>query len=238
VNFTVRDTGIGISEEALKTVFQPFEQAEAVITRKYGGTGLGLAISQRIVRMLGGDIQVESRPGEGSEFSFGIWLKEAAGAAAGVGEEGVGEAGKEDRPAGLVKDSFAGKRVLLVDDVDLNRKVARSMLKRTGARIDEAVDGLEAVALFEASPEHGYDLILMDVQMPAMDGYEASRTIRALNRADAGTVPIVALTANAFIEDIEKARQAGMNEHLAKPVRPDELMAMLNVFLNRPPAEK
>lgn len=220
VKFKICDTGIGIEPDRLENIFKPFEQATGQITRKYGGTGLGLSISRHIVQMLGSDIEVKSRVGEGSEFSFAIWLCEAP-----EGERPKIEAAVES-PA-----NFAGRRVLLVDDVSLNRKVARAMLKRIGLSIDEAEDGLMAVRAFEESPENTYDLILMDVQMPTMDGFEASRAIRAMNRADAKRVPIVALTANAFQEDVEKALKAGMNGHVAKPVRMDTLADVLGKFL-------
>jgi CheY-like chemotaxis protein len=116
----------------------------------------------------------------------------------------------------------------LVDDVELNRKIARAMLKVTGIDVDEAVDGEAALKLFEQSPEHTYDMVLMDVQMPIMDGYQASTAIRNLNRNDAHSVPIIALTANAFKEDIDKALQAGMNAHIAKPIKPDKIVEIMS----------
>jgi len=219
VEFIVRDTGIGISPEEMAAIFQPFEQASGKITRNYGGTGLGLTISRHIVQLFGGDIAVKSEVGQGSEFSFAIWLKETE------------KSQPEEEAVSDPSDKFIGKKVLLVDDVDLNRKVAKAMLKRTGIAIDEAEDGLEAVRWFEESPENDYDIILMDVQMPNMDGYEASLAIRALDRPDAGRVPIVALTANAFKEDIDKALKAGMNDHIAKPVKMDKLVEVLFKFL-------
>ena len=221
VEFLVRDTGIGISDEAMASIFQPFEQASGQITRQYGGTGLGLAISRHIVNIFGGEITVVSKTGEGSEFGFAIWLKETE--ACPEEEEAVSD------PA----DKFIGKTVLLVDDVDLNRKVAKAMLKITGITIDEAEDGEEALNKFKASPAGTYDIVLMDVLMPKMDGYQSSQAIRALNRADAAAVPIIALTANAFKEDIDKALAAGMNAHIAKPVKMDKLMEVLFKFLNQ-----
>ena len=216
VSFIVSDTGIGISEDALPKLFQRFEQGGRDISRQYGGTGLGLAISKRIVQLLGGDIAVKSKEGEGSEFSFEIWLPET--------EEQVQAAPVSADPKGR----FKGKKVLLVDDVELNRKIARAMLKVTGIAVDEAVDGEEALRKFEQSPEHGYDMVLMDVQMPVMDGYQASSAIRALDRDDARKVPIIALTANAFKEDIDKALQAGMNAHIAKPIKPDKIVEIMS----------
>ena len=216
MRFIVRDSGIGISEEALKAIFKPFEQGGGVITKQYGGTGLGLTISRHIVNLFGGDIHVKSELGKGSEFSFEIWLTET--------EEQIQSAPVSADPKGR----FKGKRVLLVDDVELNRKIARAMLKVTGITVDEAVDGSEALKKFEESPEHGYDMVLMDVQMPVMDGYQASTAIRALDRADALKVPIIALTANAFKEDIDKAIQAGMNAHIAKPIKPDKIVEIMS----------
>jgi PAS domain S-box-containing protein len=218
VSFTVRDTGIGISEEALPMIFRPFEQGDGGLSRQYGGTGLGLAISRRIVQLFGGEIAVESKVGEGSAFSFDIWLRET--------EDLSGEAAISD-----ATDKFTDKRALLVDDVEINRIIVMSLLEITGMAIDEAEDGPEAVKMFEDSPENTYDIIFMDVQMPQMDGYEATTRIRALDRPDARSVPIVALTANAFKEDVDKALQSGMNAHMAKPVEMDKLVEVLFRFL-------
>jgi PAS domain S-box-containing protein len=217
--FIVRDTGIGISEDALPNLFQPFEQGGGRISRQYGGTGLGLAISKRIVQLFGGDIAVKSELGAGSEFSFEIWLRDS--------EDSV----KNEQSVEDATDKFVGKRALLVDDVPINRIIVRDMLEFTGMDIDEAEDGLMAVKAFEDSPENTYDIIFMDVQMPIMDGYEASSAIRSLPRSDARSVPIVALTANAFKEDIDKALVHGMNAHLAKPLEMDKLMDISFRFL-------
>lgn len=220
VEFRVRDTGIGISDEAMANIFQPFEQANNKITRRYGGTGLGLTISRHIVQMFGGDISVRSQVEEGSEFSFAIWLRETTPLT------------KVDKKAVGPVEQLAGKKVLLVDDVDLNRKVAKAMLKTSGLIIDEAEDGQVALDKFIESPAYGYDIILMDVLMPNMDGYQASRAIRALDRPDAGRIPIIALTANAFKEDIDKAIEAGMNAHISKPVKMEKLLEVLFEFIS------
>ncbi len=219
VGFTVRDTGIGISGEAQRNIFEPFEQGGGGVSRRYGGTGLGLAISQRIVELLGGQIRLRSELGAGSEFSFDLWLTEAA-------SDLPDEAEISDATG-----KFAGKRMLLVDDVEINRMIVMAMLENTGLRIDEADDGEAAVERFAASPEDTYDMILMDVQMPKMDGYEASKAIRALNRHDARAVPIIALTANAFKEDIDRAIACGMSAHIAKPVEMETLLEALFRFL-------
>jgi PAS domain S-box-containing protein len=219
VRFSVRDTGIGISEEAFDTIFQAFEQVDSKTSRQHVGTGLGLAISTRIVQLFGGEIEVKSNVGTGSEFSFSIWLQETESQQVDL-DEIVDPTGK-----------FAGKRMLLVDDVEINRMIVVSILEGTGITIDEAEDGIAAVEAVKASAENTYDLILMDVQMPRMSGYEASAAIRALERSDAKKVSIVALTANAFKDDINKALQHGMNAHIAKPVQIDKLLSELFKFL-------
>jgi signal transduction histidine kinase/ActR/RegA family two-component response regulator len=216
VEFSVRDSGIGMSESTLAVLFQPFEQGNRQISRRYGGTGLGLAISRRIVQLLGGDISVESKEGEGSFFSFAIRMPLVVPE---VEPELPAIADIND-----ISNLFTGKRALLVDDVMVNRLIAADLLSSTGMDIDEADDGTVAVKMFEESAENTYDIIYMDVQMPTMDGYEATSTIRAMDRPDAKTVPIVALTANAFKDDVEKALKHGMNTHLAKPIEMDKLL--------------
>ena len=221
VRFVVRDTGIGISSEAKDSIFMPFEQGNNKISRLYGGTGLGLAISRRIVNLFGSDIVLNSEVGKGSEFSFEVWLKKAED--------------QDDIPAEKAaldaKGKFTGRKALLVDDVDINRMIVAALLEDTGIAIDEAADGDRAVELFADSPEGGYDIIFMDVQMPVMDGFEATAAIRGMERADAAGVPIIALTANAFKEDIDKALSNGMNAHITKPVEVDRLIEVMYRFL-------
>jgi signal transduction histidine kinase/CheY-like chemotaxis protein/HAMP domain-containing protein len=222
VKFSVRDTGIGIAEDKINTVFNSFEQGDTTISKKYGGTGLGLAISRRIVILLGGDISVTSTLGVGSEFSFTISLKITEA------EQSITAMTMDD-----ALGTFEGSRVLVVDDVDINRMILATLLTMTGVEIDEADDGLDAVAKFKAQAEFGYDLILMDIQMPNMDGYQASMAIRSLDRADAKKVPIVALTANAFKDDIDKAIKHGMNSHIAKPIEESKLVEALFKFIKK-----
>jgi signal transduction histidine kinase/HAMP domain-containing protein len=212
ISFSVRDTGIGIAEEARDALFRPFEQANRQISQKYGGTGLGLAISRSIVQLFGGDIAVKSRLDEGSEFSFDLWFTEAEA-------EVVQEVRVEN-----ASQSLRGRRALLVDDVAINRIIALSLLEDTGMEIDEAEDGTDAVRQFVSTEPYTYDIIYMDIQMPNMDGYQATQAIRALDRPDSKTVPIVALTANAFKDDIDKAMSHGMNAHLSKPMEPDKVL--------------
>ncbi|MDR2162053.1 MAG: PAS domain-containing protein, partial [Desulfovibrio sp.] len=220
IRFAVADTGIGISAQVMEVLFSPFEQGGGKISRRYGGTGLGLSISRSIVRMLGGDIQVRSEEGKGSEFFFSLWLREDVSAL---------------ETAAVVSDVsvMRGRRVLLVDDVEINRVIVVDQLAEVELFVDEADDGLKAVEIFAASPVGFYDLILMDVQMPNMDGYAAAMAIRAMDRPDAATVPIIAMTANAFKEDVERAFQNGMNGHLAKPLEYDKFMELLLRFLGK-----
>ena len=218
LGFAVSDTGIGISKEGLATLFTPFEQGGGHISRHYGGTGLGLSISRSIVVLLGGDITVKTEEGKGSEFSFVLWLNEDTSPV-------VNEVQTDD------VSMLPGKHVLLVDDVDINRIIVMEQLSHTGLVIDEAGDGVIAVKKFTESSDGYYDMIFMDVQMPHMNGYEASEAIRALPRPDAKTVPIIAMTANAFKEDVDMAFAHGMNGHLAKPLETDKLMEVLASFL-------
>ncbi len=219
IYFSVADTGIGISEEAISKLFNPFEQANNHITRNYGGTGLGLSISRRIALLLGSDIHVKSTIDVGSEFSFALWLKEDASTAI-----------QTDTQSGDVTVE-TGQRILLVDDVDINRIIAIELLSPFECQVDEASDGQEAVDIFAASPEGHYKLIFMDLQMPNMNGYDAAKTIRQLDREDASQVPIVAMTANAFREDIDQCIASGMNEHVAKPIDLERLSEVIKTYL-------
>ena len=218
ITFSVADSGIGMTEAQQAKLFTAFEQADSSIAVRFGGTGLGLAISQNLVSQMGGVITVRSRPGEGSVFSFTVLLEKT-------------ELGSEQEPAPdeSVPD-LAGKHILLAEDIEINRIIIKELLAETRAEIDEATDGKEALELFIANPGR-YDLVFMDVQMPNMDGYEASRRIRAFNRSDAADIPIIALTANAYREDIDKASAAGMNGHLAKPIDIKAVMHTLRTKL-------
>ncbi|MDR1203961.1 MAG: response regulator [Peptococcaceae bacterium] len=211
VRFVVKDTGIGIGEEQRERLFVAFEQGSAG-NMKHGGAGLGLAISQNLVGMMGGEITVESAPGKGSVFAFEIRLEKTADA----GGEG-----------GIVIPDLTGKHILSAEDIEINRVVLTELLAETNAQVDEAADGAEAVEKFRRSPEGYYDFVFMDLLMPNMDGYGAARGIRGLNREDAVKVPIVALSANAYPEDIDRAIEAGMNSHLAKPVDFGAMMRIL-----------
>jgi len=221
IQVSVRDTGIGISDEQKSRLFQVFEQAEAGTTRKYGGTGLGLAISKSIVELMGGKIWVESEPGRGSTFIFNVVLERD------TGEKQPDESAGQDSG---ITDDFSGYTILLAEDVEINREIVLSLLEPLGLSIDCAENGTEAVSMFDKTPEK-YDMIFMDIQMPEMDGFEATRRIRALGTAKAKAVPIIAMTANVFREDIEKCLEAGMNIHIGKPLDLDEVLKKLRIYL-------
>ena len=222
---SVLDRGIGMDERQVQRIFLPFEQAEASISRKYGGTGLGLPISKNIVEMLGGEFFIHSKPGAGSEFAFTIvaqaWTKDER-PLPNKSERKIAEDG-EPRTC-----DFSGKRALVVDDIEINREIILELLAETGLEMTCAEDGKAAVELFSASPEGHYDVILMDMRMPVMDGVAATRAIRALDRADARSVRIVAMTANVMREDVEQALAAGMNAHIGKPIDLDRLLEVLD----------
>jgi CheY-like chemotaxis protein len=222
----VQDTGIGISEEQRKRLFTSFEQADGSISRKFGGTGLGLAISKRIVEMMGGSIWIESELGKGASFIFEIKARK--------GEALAGPLSGADTDGACVNSDglFAGKRILIAEDVAINREIVQTLIEHTGIDIDFAVDGLEAAEKFSTHPEE-YELILMDIQMPGMDGYGATGRIRASGLPRAEAIPIIAMTANVFREDIERCHISGMNDHIGKPIDPDELIAKLRLYLRK-----
>jgi len=220
IRFIVKDTGIGISEDQQKVLFTPFEQADGSITRRFGGTGLGLSISRSIVEMMGGRIWIESELGKGSSFIFEI--------KAGIGDEANIN---EITPIEINEQgTLEGKRILIAEDIDINREIVSALLEDTGVIIDFAVNGSEAVDRFLSAPVT-HDLILMDIQMPLMDGYEAARRIRASGHECADKIPIIAMTANVFAEDVERCLAAGMNDHLGKPVNVDEVVQKLKEYL-------
>ena len=213
---SVADTGIGISADKQQTVFEAFRQADGSTTRQYGGTGLGLAISMRLVQLMGGRMWVESRPGEGSTFHFTICL-------------GVSEARQHCDPQAVAARPVATAerrvRILLAEDNIVNQRVAAGVLRRKGHEVVIAGNGREAVALFESRP---FDVLLMDVQMPEVDGFEATAIIRRHEATRDRRVPIVAMTAHAMKGDRERCLAAGMDHYLSKPLDAKLLLALID----------
>jgi signal transduction histidine kinase/AmiR/NasT family two-component response regulator len=228
IQFKITDNGIGITEEQQGKLFQSFSQADSGIFKLYGGTGLGLSISRNLAELMGGHITVKSRIGEGSTFEFTLGFSKAEK--------------KKETATGEIMLDLRGKRILIVEDIEINRLIMKELLADTNAEIDEAPDGEAAVAVFGEKPFNYYDFIFMDIQMPMMDGYEATRQIRAIEaemikKEEAGgkkgpykRVNIIAMTANAYKEDIEKARASGMNKHLSKPIDINAVMQTLSSF--------
>lgn len=210
----VHDTGIGMAPEFINRIFRPFEQESIETTKRYGGTGLGMAITDHIVRLMGGEIVVESEPGKGSDFSVYLHLPEAEAPEQTAKVKALSEDDAEEK----MQDSFKGRHILLAEDNEINAMIAVEILQEMGAEVDVAENGEVAVERFSAQPAGHYDFILMDVQMPVMDGRTATRHIRALNREDAKTIPIFGLSADAFVEDERLSKESGMNSHFSKPV--------------------
>lgn len=226
--FVFTDNGMGMSKEFLEKLFEPFSREESSRVNKIEGTGLGMAIARSIARKMNGDIIVESELGKGSRFTVQLSLKLGNQVAPDQKSE---EAQELEMVQALNKEALAEKRLLLVEDNELNREIAVELISQTGVSVDSAENGQEALACFEKMPENHYDMIFMDIQMPVMDGYEATAKLRRLARRDAPQIPIIAMTANAFAEDIRKSREAGMNEHLTKPLDIGALMKCLEKWL-------
>lgn len=205
--FICADTGIGMSEEFQKYLFEPFAQEHSTARSAYDGTGLGMAIAKALTEKMGGTITFTSREGEGTTFRITLPFR----------IDTAGRLSQQPAAEPEVSDALRGMRILLAEDNELNMEIAEFMLQSAGAEVTEAHDGREAVELFRASPPGHFDAVLMDVMMPVLDGYQATGIIRTSDRPDAG-VPIIAMTANAFVEDRQRAREAGMTEHLAKPL--------------------
>ena len=218
--FVFEDNGMGMSEDYVQRIFEPFSRAEDQRVDKIQGTGLGMAITRSIVQMMDGDIQVESRLGEGTRFTVTVYLKLQEKGAENDGTDGTGwdSSGGDESLAGIESLDFSGRRALLVEDNDLNREIAMEILETAGLAVEEAVDGKEAVQQVSQHGDGYYDIIFMDVRMPRMNGYDATCAIRAMEMSYCKTVPIVAMTADAFAEDVRAAKNAGMNEHVSKPL--------------------
>lgn len=229
--FEVIDTGCGIAEENYDKIFESFEQENVDVTYKYGGTGLGLSIVKRFTQLMGGGIHVTSVQGSGSTFTVDLPFGKIKESGKPTRFSDIDGRSDLARDCYVIDYDFKGKRILLVEDNELNREIAEELIGATGASVESAEDGVQAVKKFKESAEGYYDLILMDVQMPHMDGYEATRCIRALGRSDAQKVPIFAMTANAFAEDVQKSREAGMNAHISKPLDIRAVYKQMNRYL-------
>ena len=216
VRFTVRDTGVGIPKEEQDRVFRAFEQASGANPAKQQGTGLGLSISSRLVQLMGSSIRLESAPGEGSAFSFAVPLT--------LGRE-------EDAGTETEELTFSGRRILVVEDNELNAEIAQCLLEERDFTVECVYDGSQAVERIRSTPPGTYDVILMDIMMPVMDGLDATRAIRAMDREDCKTIPIIAMSANAFDDDLKKSVACGMNGHLSKPVEVEKLYQVLHQVL-------
>jgi len=242
IQVEVIDTGIGIDPEQQATIFQSFQQADSSISRKYEGTGLGLSISKNLVESMGGIIWVESEPDKGAAFMFTFTvrcsdLKESSLLYKTIPGDNSYPATDLDINNSLNQNNdrgypdYSGKCILLAEDIDINREIIIALLEPCNLNIKCAENGTEAINMFMASPET-FDLIFMDIQMPEIDGYEATRQIRSSGAANADTIPIIAMTANVFNEDINRCIQAGMDGHISKPLEIDKVLAMLKKHLN------
>ena len=223
--FRVRDSGCGISEENRKVIFEAFEQIDGGSISKMPGTGLGLAICKNLVELLGGTLQVESQLGTGSEFYFTIPMKLDRS------QENEETAERDQERSG---ESFKEKRILLAEDNDLNAEIAETLLGNYDFTVERTKDGKEALNSYLEKPEGYYDLILMDIQMPVMDGLTAAREIRRCGKPGAREIPIIAMSANAFKEDVERSLNAGMNAHTTKPIEIDKLVELISTYLSEP----
>lgn len=224
----VRDTGKGMDPRYISKIFKPFEQEDRTIARRYGGTGLGMAITSALVDLMGGEIVVDTEPGRGSTFSAYIPLRLAT-------PEQVEDLKLKEQTLETAPDTigssftyqFDGKRFLLAEDNEINAMIVVELLARRGAAVDRAENGQAVVDRFRSMPAGTYDAILMDIQMPVLNGWGAAEQIRALEREDAAAIPIIALSANDYTEDVERSRKAGMNGHVGKPIDLNVLKAQL-----------
>ena len=222
----VHDTGQGMDPNFVYRIFRPFEQESIETGKKYGGTGLGMAITDQLVHLMGGQILVESLPGKGSDFTVYLTLPQAEA------DEQASVTGRaEDQ--NQYEDAFQGRRILMAEDNDINAMIAVELLEGMGAKVDVAQNGQLALEAFQAKPEQYYDFILMDVQMPVLDGRAATRALRALDRSDATEIPIFALSADAFIEDERLSMESGMNGHYSKPIDFIALRRNVGAYLRR-----
>ena len=226
IEFTCRDTGIGMTEAFQKQIFEPFAQEHTGSRTRFAGTGLGMPITKKLVEKMGGTIAFESEEGAGTTFVIRIPFKIDL------------DVDKREEQKDISEKSIKGLHVLLAEDNELNMEIAEFMLRNEGAVVTKAWNGQESVDIFRKSRSGEFDVILMDIMMPVMNGYEAAKMIRSLDREDAKVIPIIAMTANAFTEDKMRAKEAGMDEHIAKPVDGKLLVKVINELVKRNQREK
>jgi CheY-like chemotaxis protein len=235
LRFVIRDTGIGMSKEFISKIFEAFSQEKEGSSNEYGSTGLGMAITKNIVTMMNGDIQVESEKGVGSTFTVCVTLKSSERSAQKdnsktllAEQQALIDNDEQKKPT---NEKLAGCRVLVVEDMEINAEILMKQLEMKEIQSEHAENGQRAVDMFSEHPAGYYDIILMDVRMPVLDGLKATRVIRGLERSDAKLIPIIAITANAFDEDVQQSMKAGMNAHLSKPIEPEHLYDILCQFV-------
>ena len=223
LKFVIRDTGIGMDPSFIPRIFDTFTQEDGSRSTKYGSTGLGMAITKNIVDLMNGTISVSSEKGVGSEVTVVLTLKNS---------DHSGPSGSSiDLSDTKKRAGLTGRRILLAEDIEINAEIMKKLLESRGAVIDHAINGRVVVDMFKEHDPGYYDAILMDIRMPEMDGLEATETIRSLDRPDAGSIPVIAMTANAFDEDVQHSMQVGMHAHLSKPVEPDRLFRTLEELI-------
>jgi len=223
VRIAVTDSGIGLTKEQLSRIFHSFEQADNSVTRRFGGTGLGLTIAKSLVEEMGGQIWVESVPGKGSEFVFDIRIRPSS-------DDIMIDA--ESIDAETQTPDLTGKSILVAEDIEINQLIFQALLEETHAHIDFVDNGSDALHVFSENPNK-YAIIFMDIQMPVMDGLDATRSIRNLDLSRAKTIPIIAMTANVFQEDIKLCLEAGMNDHLGKPIEMEQVYRKIQMYVNK-----
>lgn len=218
--WTITDTGVGMSQEFLQHIFEPFTQERTSARSVYQGTGLGMNIVKSLIDRMGGTISVTSKEGVGSTFVVTIPFE-------------IAEKPVENKAISQQTGSIQGLSLLLAEDNELNAEIAKTLLEDKGAVVTQVGDGQQAVERFQKCQAGTFDAILMDIMMPVMDGLTAAKTIRSLDRPDAASIPIIAMTANAFHEDAEKCFAAGMNAHLAKPLEIEQVVATIDAFCRK-----
>ena len=226
IEFICRDTGIGMTKDFQKRLFEPFAQEHTGSRTKFSGTGLGMPITKKLIEKMGGTITFESEKEKGTTFVIRIPFK--------IDQD----ADRREEQETISEKSIKDLKILLVEDNELNMEIAEFVIQNEGASVTKAWNGQEAVEIFQKSRSDEFDVILMDIMMPVMNGYEAAKMIRTLDRDDAKTVPIIAMTANAFTEDRLKSKESGMNEHIAKPIDAKLLVKVINELVKRDQREK